>query len=62
MAEDMADVTWSPVGGAIRHITIYDDRPLTRWEWFRAKVLRRKGDPRIVYSGPPEDGQTIEVA
>ena len=64
---DMDDIAWRPMGiGKVLHVVIYDDRPLTRWERFKAHIFRHRPDPRIIYSGPPEvrpagNGEVIEV-
>jgi hypothetical protein len=44
---DAADISWSssPTGD-IRGMILYEDRPLTRWEWVRVRIFRRR-DPRI---------------
>jgi hypothetical protein len=45
---DMADFAWSPPRVLnIRGGVLYADRPLTRWEWVRVRVFRRR-DPRLL--------------
>ena len=59
--EDMAEVTWAtptsltPVGWYF-----YIDRPLTRWEWVRVRILRRR-DPRMIGYGHVGDGTTPPI-
>lgn len=62
---DAADLSW-PRSGEIRPewVTIYDDRPLTRWE--RIRMWFTRVDPRVLYSGPMPSppvlgGQTVRV-
>lgn len=45
---DMADAVWStPRTLHFRSAILYVDRPLTRWEWVKVRVFRRR-DPRLL--------------
>lgn len=49
-AYDAADAEWPSAtisDGTFISLTVYDDRDLTRWEWIKVRVLRRR-DPRLL--------------
>jgi len=47
----MDDISWSALSGdKLESYVIYVARELTRWEWMKVHVLRRR-DPRVVARG-----------